>query len=119
MQLRESEMRPTPRLLIVGDDATRKLWRIVFASRGWMVESAATEAEALDRLDSAPDYVILGVGGGEVVRRIRERNLKSRVAFVADPDEDEGPGRARPTLSARRTRDVVEVWREGVLAAVG
>ena len=83
-----------PRLLVVDDDTyTRTALRTIFGREGWAVTTAATVAEALDRLDPAPHGAILDLdlpdGPGEsVLRELRARGLRTRVAVcsgIADP----------------------------------
>jgi DNA-binding response OmpR family regulator len=63
--------------------------------REYIVVTAYSGQEALDRLDESVDVVLLdrrmpGLSGDEVLERIRERDLDCRVAMVTavDPDFD-------------------------------
>src|SRR4051794_12366435 len=75
-------------LLIVDDDAwTRFALTRLMARRGWTIITAATVAEGLESLGSAPACIILDLilpdGNGErVLRRIRETGLSGRVIIV-------------------------------------
>lgn len=82
-----------PRLLVVDDDSYTRtgLWTL-FTGEGWQVATAATVAEALALLDPAPACVILDLrlpdGGGEtVLREIRARSLRTRVAICSGIDD--------------------------------
>lgn len=72
-------------VLIVDDDAlTRFALKRLLARQGWKVLTAATVAEGIESLGSAPACVILDLklpdGSGErVLRRIRETGIGSRV----------------------------------------
>ena len=95
-----------PTLLVVeADPATRLAWRTLFAGRGWDVREAGSVAEGMASLEPAPDYLILARdlpdGDGEaILRRTREAGLTTRVAVAA-------------------ACDIVDVYREAVLAAAG
>src|SRR5262249_30810337 len=76
---------PEGTVLIIDDDAwTRFALARLMARRGWRVITAATLAEGLERLRSAPSCVILDLllpdGDGEhVLRQIREAGVNARV----------------------------------------
>jgi len=84
-------MRPLDkhRLLVVeDDDSIRTSWDVIFSQRGWDVVTAGTVAEGLSLLDPVPDYLILDLslpdGDGEMIlRKVREENLKTRVAVTS------------------------------------
>jgi two-component system response regulator PilR (NtrC family) len=82
-----------PRLLVVDDDSyTRAGLKTLFTGEGWLVTTAGTIAEALALLDPAPQCVILDLrlpdGGGEaVLREIRARSLRTRVAVCSGIDD--------------------------------
>jgi two-component system response regulator PilR (NtrC family) len=82
-----------PRLLVVDDDPyTRTGLKTLFSVEGWLVVTAGTVAEALALLDPAPQCVILDLrlpdGGGEaVLREIRARSLRTRVAICSGVDD--------------------------------
>ena len=75
-------------LLVVEDDeSSRTVWKIIFSRRGWNVALASTVAEGLAMLDPAPDFLILDLSlpdgnGSAILQRIREANLKTRVAVT-------------------------------------
>jgi DNA-binding response OmpR family regulator len=81
-------------LLIVDDDAwTRFALKRLLTRRGWKILTAATVAEGLESLGSAPDCVILDLtlpdGSGErVLRRIREDGLAARVIVNTAVDNE-------------------------------
>jgi len=76
---------PDSTLLIVEDDAsTRFALKRLMGQRGWSITTAATVAEGIESLRSAPACVILDLtlpdGSGErVLRQIRDGGLSSRV----------------------------------------
>jgi len=110
-----------PRLLIVEDDAVmQEVWRIVFGSRGWDVAIAPTAAAGLSLLDPPPDYLILDLllpdqGGEVILRRIREADLKTRVAVTTaanDPHLLSEVRALKPEAVFAKPVDVADVWRE-------
>ena len=114
----ESELRP--KLLIVEDDAAmREVWATIFGSRGWDVAVAATVAEGLELLDHAPDYLILDLAlpdgsGGDILRRVRGRNLKTRVAVTTaedDPERLREIEALRPEAIFEKSVHIADVWR--------
>ena len=79
-------------MLVVEDDATTSdLLGYIFSHMGWEVTQAATVADALDRLDPPPEVLILDLSlpdgdGIEVLRRVREGHLPTRVAVTTGHD---------------------------------
>jgi len=82
------------RFLVVEDDpASGEALRRLLAHRGWVVTVARTVAEAMQSLDPPPHCILLDLtlpdGSGEdVLRRVKEECLPSRVAVctgTADP----------------------------------
>src|SRR4051794_30999055 len=77
------------RILIVEDDlAILYALQTLFGRHGWTVAISRTIAGAFERLDPAPDWIILDLGladgDGEVVlRRVREEPIATRVAVVS------------------------------------
>lgn len=73
------------RILIVEDSSiARRAMESLFRMRGWHVASAATVEGAMAELDRQPDCILLDLflpdGDGEqVLRRVREAGLPSRV----------------------------------------
>lgn len=122
---------PKQRLLVVEDDqASRTVWETVFGQRGWEVILAGTVAEGLVALDPAPDYLILDLhlpdGNGEtILRKIREGDLKTRVAVTTGLDDVDRLGQVHdlgPDALLEKPVNVVDVWREAgsmVSAGVG
>jgi DNA-binding response OmpR family regulator len=110
-----------PKLLVVEDDRNiSEVWKTVFASRGWNVTLAATLSEGLDRLESGPDYLILDLelpdgDGEEILRRIRERGLKTRVAVTTGSDDPARIVDLHPEALFRKPVDVTAIWRQGAL----
>jgi len=116
------------RLLVVeDDDSIRTSWDVIFSQRGWDVVTARTVAEGLSLLDPAPDYLILDLslpdGAGEtVLRKVREANLRTRVAVTSG---DTNPARLRsvrdlkPEALFLKPIDIVDVWCEGEEARAG
>src|SRR5215207_4864355 len=90
-----SERRPT--LLIVEDDGlTRYALARILGQHGWKVEAVSTVAEGLGRLDAAPACIVVDLmlpdGSGEdVLRRVREAGLGSRVVVVTAVSEKSRP----------------------------
>lgn len=116
------------RLLVVEDDAlARSCWEVIFSQRGWEVVTAGTVAEGLARLDPAPDYLILDLslpdGGGEaILRKVREANLKTRVAVTTGSGDHARLREVRelkPEALFRKPISVVKLWCEGELARAG
>jgi two-component system, response regulator RegA len=72
-------------VLVVEDDrATSSALRVLLARKGWEVQVAASLADAMAAIDSAPDVVILDLmlpdGNGEaVLERARQSKLPSRI----------------------------------------
>jgi two-component system, response regulator RegA len=80
--------RPNNVLLIVEDhDTTRTILARLMTLRGYDVRMARTVAEGLDQVETEPDFLILDLclpdGAGEaILRRIRDANLRTRVAVT-------------------------------------
>src|SRR5262249_22452038 len=74
------------RILVVEDDAaSRDALRRLLDHRGWVVETARTVAEAMESLHPPPHCILLDLmlpdgGGEEVLRRVRDESLPSKVA---------------------------------------
>lgn len=87
-------------LLVEDDEANRHTLGLLLGRRGWSVCLATTVAEAKDRLEHGfePDCLLLDLmlpdgDGGEVLREVRDRGLKTRVAVctgVVDPERLNG-----------------------------
>ncbi len=110
------------RLLVVEDDElTRTSWDVIFSQRGWDVSTARSVAEGLSLLDPVPDYLILDLtlpdGDGEtILRRIRQKNLKTRVAVTtgeSSPSRLQGVRDLKPEAVFLKPIDIVDVWSEG------
>ena len=112
-------------LLVVEDDeSVRTVWKTVFSQRGWNVAVAGTVAEGLAKLDPAPDFLILDLSlpdgnGSAILHRVREANLKTRVA-VTTGESNVARIRAvrllRPEAIFLKPIDFFGVCREGELA---
>jgi DNA-binding response OmpR family regulator len=82
------------RVLIVEDDrGTRTALRSHFRSQGWLVAEAATVAEGFDLLDPPPDCLVLDLmltdgDGEEILRKVREDGLPTRVVAVTTGSND-------------------------------
>jgi ActR/RegA family two-component response regulator len=109
------------RLLVVEDDAmSRRAWQTIFGRRGWEVLAAGTVAEGLALLDPAPDYLILDLrlpdgGGEEVLRKVRDGGLKTRVAVttgVNDPRQRGLVDGLCPEALFEKPVNVADLWRE-------
>lgn len=116
-----------PKLLFVGDEAMKKVWHVLFAARGWQVDTASTAEEGLASLDPAPDYLIVDLrlpaaDAEAVLRRVKEAGLRTRVAIIAAPDDGTESSVLRvlkPEVLLRGPIDLAKVWRGGVPSAAG
>jgi two-component system, repressor protein LuxO len=115
-------------LLIVEDDeSVQTVWKTIFSRRGWKVSLAGTVAEGLAKLDPAPDFLILDLSlpdgnGSTILRRVREANLKTRVAVTTgegDSARIRAVGLLRPEAIFLKPFDIAGVWSEGELAKAG
>jgi DNA-binding response OmpR family regulator len=76
------------RILVVEDDpASRDVLRRLLSHRGWVVMVARTVAEAMESLNPPPHCILLDLtlpdgGGEEVIRKVREEELPSRVRVM-------------------------------------
>ena len=82
-----------PRLLVVDDDPyLRSALHTLFARQGWQVSLAPTVAEGRSLLDPALCCVILDLDlpdgrGEDLLREIRARRLRTRVAVCSGLDD--------------------------------
>src|SRR5690349_21000975 len=114
-------------LVVEDDESARTVWKTVFSRRGWNVALAGTVAEGLAKLDPAPDFLILDLSlpdgnGTAILRKVREANLKTRVAVttgVSDSAHIGAVGRLQPEAIFQKPIDIAGVWREGELAKAG
>jgi DNA-binding response OmpR family regulator len=115
-------------LLVVEDDeSSRTVWKTIFSRRGWNVSLAGTVAEGLALLDPAPDFLILDVSlpdgnGSAILRRVREANLKTRVAVTtgeSDATRLRAVGQLQPEAIFQKPIDIAGVWSEGEMAKAG
>ena len=113
-----------PKLLIVEDDhSMRTVWQMVFSQRGWDVTVAATLAEGLARLDPPPDYLILDLklpdgGGEEILRKVKDARLPTRVAVTTGSDDPEQMKAARslmPEAWFEKPINIADVWKDGTM----
>ena len=79
-------------LVVEDDDASRDALRRLFVHKGWLVSVAKTISEGLEALDPPPHCVILDLmlpdGEGEdLLRKLREDNLPSRVAVCTGTND--------------------------------
>jgi CheY-like chemotaxis protein len=78
----------SPRVLIVEDqDVIAEMLLTVFGAAGFETSTAGTVAEALAKLSTRPDFCTLDLHlpdgrGTEVLQRIREEHLPTRVAIT-------------------------------------
>src|SRR4051812_25539330 len=109
------------RVLIVEDDAmSLRAWETVFGRRGWEVQLAGSVVEALEMLQPAPDFLILDLrlpdgSGEEVLRRVREDGLKTRVAVTTGSDDSQElrlVHELRPEAVIEKPVNVAELWCE-------
>jgi len=81
------------RILIVDDDkASSDTLRRLFAHKGWVVTVASCVTEAMTKLDPPPLCVLLDLmlpdgDGEEVLRRMREGKVSSRVAVCTGTND--------------------------------
>jgi two-component system response regulator RegA len=80
-------------LLVEDHNATRNVLARLLSLRGYDVRTAATVAEGVERLDCRPDFLVLDLmlpdgSGEEVLRRVRETGLKSRIVATTGVGED-------------------------------
>lgn len=82
------------KILVVEDhEATRRALTRLLERRGWLVDSAGTVAEGLERLKGKPQCVILDLmlpdGDGEtVLRHVRNEKLAIRVVVTSGVGDD-------------------------------
>jgi len=116
------------RVLVVEDDeSVRTVWKTFFSRRGWNVALAGTVTEGLAMQDPAPDFLILDLSlpdgsGSTILRRVREDNLKTRVAVTTGEDDSahmKAVGLLRPEAIFQKPIDISGVWRQGELAKAG
>lgn len=84
-----------PTVLAVDDDEDVRLTYELWLDDAWNVKTAENGSDALTKLDESVDVVILdrmmpGLSGGEVLQKIRDRDVDSRVvmATAVNPDFD-------------------------------
>jgi len=81
------------RILVVEDDAASgNALRRLLANKGWVVTVAKSVAEAMDSLSPPPHYILLDLmlpdgGGEEVLRKVRDENLPSKVAVCTGTND--------------------------------
>ena len=109
-----------PKLLVIDDDSyTRRALHSLFSRNGWQVGEAATVAEGLSRLDSAPRWIILDLnlpdgGGEEVLREVRRRLPGTFVAVCSgssDPAQLAEVRGLRPELMLCKPVDIGPIER--------
>jgi CheY-like chemotaxis protein len=81
-------------LLVEDHNATRNVLARLLSLRGYDVRMAATVAEGIDRLGCEPDVLVLDLSlpdgrGEEVLRRVRQAGLKTRVVVTTGVDDEE------------------------------
>ena len=81
------------RVLVVEDDpASRHALRRLFAHRGWLVSLAESVTEGMAKLDPPPHCILLDLtlpdgDGEEILRKVREENLPSKVAVCTGTED--------------------------------
>jgi DNA-binding response OmpR family regulator len=106
-------------LLVEDHDATRRILAKLLQRKGYEVRTAATVSEGLDSLDPEPDCLILDLmlpdGEGEaVLRRVRDRGLRTRVVVTTATGDEARLERVRrlgPAALLRKPIEVEEVCR--------
>ena len=118
-----------PKVLVVEDqDIIQDLLLTVFGHAGFPTTCAGTVAEALAALEDQPDFVVLDLHlpdgrGTDVLRRIRELSLPSRVAVTTGALDADLTGAARHLNPDRmfqkpyRVGELVEWIRAGSMSA--
>lgn len=105
-------------MLVVDDDLIScRALQGIFRRKGWQVNVATTVNEALGLLDPPPDCVVLDLmlsdGDGEdVLRRVRDENLPSRVIVTTGCEDAKRLGQLaslRPEALLRKPIDLAEV----------
>jgi two-component system, OmpR family, KDP operon response regulator KdpE len=105
-------------LLIVEDDAwTRYALERLLKNRGWLVITASSLADGLERLDEGPDCVVVDLGlpdgnGEAILRRVREQRLDTRVIIctsIVDEIRLEGLESLRPDAVITKPVEVEEL----------
>jgi DNA-binding response OmpR family regulator len=110
-----------PRILVVEDDAaTYSALRILLSKRGADVVLATTLTEARAALrEGIPDSIVLDLmlpdgDGIEILRDIRARKLKTRIAVttgVSDPDHLTAVANLHPDATLKKPIDLAELLR--------
>jgi len=103
-------------LLVEDDELTCSLMRNIFAGTGLEIVEAHTLAEALDLLNSRPDYLILDCtlpdgNGVEVLERVRADRLPTRVAVVSGWTDLKTVEGLRPDAVVRKPVNIEELMR--------
>jgi CheY-like chemotaxis protein len=84
-------------VLVVDDDpSVRELYRSMFVEEGYRVESAVDGQDALDRLQSEPDLIVLDLAmpwmdGHEFLRRLAGLPARARVPVLVVSAQLRGP----------------------------
>jgi DNA-binding NtrC family response regulator len=89
-------------MIVEDDPSSRSSLRSIFSRRGWVVCTAATLSEAMALLDHGlvPDCLVLDLvlpdGNGEdVLKKIRDDGLRTRVAVCTGAHDPLSLGRVR------------------------
>jgi DNA-binding response OmpR family regulator len=107
-----------PQVLIIEDDAASRVsLQMLLEHYDYNVSVAATMSEAVELLDSKPDYVLLDLmlpdgDGTRILQRIRSSNLSTRVAVMTasnDPERLERVRRLKPDLHFRKPLNFIEL----------
>ena len=112
----------SPVLMIVEDDPScRNSLGSIFSRRGWVVCAAGTLSDAMSLLDHGlvPDCLLLDLvlpdgNGEEVLKKIREGGLKTRVAVCTGAQDPASLTRVRsmnPNGLLRKPVDLAELER--------
>jgi two-component system response regulator RegA len=80
-------------LLVEDHNATRNVLARLLSMKGFDVRMASTVAEGVERLDCRPDYLVLDLmlpdgDGEELLRRVRESALRTRVVVTTGLQDD-------------------------------
>jgi CheY-like chemotaxis protein len=112
----------SPVLMIVEDDpSSRSSLGSIFSRRGWVICSAGTLADALSLLEHGlvPDCLLLDLvlpdgNGEEVLRKVRQAGLRTRVAVCTGAQDPASLNRVRsmnPNGLLRKPVDLAELER--------
>ncbi|HEX8200447.1 MAG TPA: response regulator [Isosphaeraceae bacterium] len=106
-------------LLVEDHDTTRQVLSRLLSHYGWNVQTASSVAEGLASLASRPDCIVLDLmlpdgEGEEVLRRVRDAGLRTRVVVTTATGDEDRLARILqlgPAAVLRKPVDVAEICR--------